>query len=182
MRLNEVCHSAALGGCCRWRGRRCATNRGWPRRMRWCLAPCMSSRDSTRARATDGSRCLSRAEALCEMSAERTYRLWREAGLPVPRRRARRRIASGRPRPTPPTEANHVWACDFVYDRCANPQQLKCLTIADECRRASVWRSRSRAACAPDRSSKCSPSSSASMERLATCARTTDRSSSPGRY
>ena len=37
------------------------------------------------------------------MSAEGTYRLWREAGLPVPRRRARRRIASGRPRPTPPT-------------------------------------------------------------------------------
>ena len=64
-----------------------------------------------------------------EMSAERTYRLWREAGLQVPRRRARRRIASGRPRPTPPTAANHVWAYNFVYNRCANAQQLKCLTI-----------------------------------------------------
>ena len=67
-----------------------------------------------------------------KMSADRTYRLWRPAGLQVPRRRPRRRIASGRPRPTPPTAANHVWAYDFVFDRCANGQQLKCLTIVDE--------------------------------------------------
>lgn len=66
------------------------------------------------------------------MSADRAYRLWRLAGLQVPRRRPRRRIASGRPRPTPPTAANHVWAYDFVYDRCANGQQLKCLTVVDE--------------------------------------------------
>lgn len=67
-----------------------------------------------------------------EMSAERTYRLWRQAQLQVPRRRPRRRIATGRPRPTPPTAANHVWAYDFVFDRCANGQQLKCLTVVDE--------------------------------------------------
>lgn len=67
-----------------------------------------------------------------EMSADRAYRLWRQAGLQVPRRRPRRRIASGRPRPIPPTAANHVWAYDFVFDRCANGQQLKCLTIVDE--------------------------------------------------
>ena len=67
-----------------------------------------------------------------EMSADRAYRLWRQAGLQVPRRRPRRRVASGRPRPMPPTAANHVWAYDFVYDRCANGQQLKCLTVVDE--------------------------------------------------
>jgi len=67
-----------------------------------------------------------------EMSADRAYRLWRQAGLQVPRKRPRRRIASGRPRPTPPAAANHVWAYDFVYDRCANGQQLKCLTVVDE--------------------------------------------------
>jgi len=66
------------------------------------------------------------------MSADRAYRLWRLAGLQVPRRWPRRRIASGRPRPTPPTAANHVWAYDFVFDRCANGQQLKCLTVVDE--------------------------------------------------
>jgi hypothetical protein len=25
-----------------------------------------------------------------------------------------------------------VWSYDFVFDRCANGQQLKCLTITDE--------------------------------------------------
>ena len=44
------------------------------------------------------------------MSAERTYRLWRQAGLQVPRRRPRRRVATRRPRPQLPTARNHVWA------------------------------------------------------------------------
>ena len=66
------------------------------------------------------------------MSVDRTHRLWRQAGLQVPRRRPRRRVATGRPRPVPATGANHVWAYDFVFDTCANGQQLKCLTIIDE--------------------------------------------------
>ena len=66
------------------------------------------------------------------MSFTRAYRLWKVAGLQVPRKRARRRVASSRPRPTPPTARNHVWAYDFVFDSCANGQQLKCLTIIDE--------------------------------------------------
>jgi putative transposase len=66
------------------------------------------------------------------MSAERTYRLWRQAGLQVPRRRPRRRVATGRPRPVPASGANHVWAYDFVFDTCANGQTLKCLTVIDE--------------------------------------------------
>ena len=66
------------------------------------------------------------------MSADRTHRLWRQAGLQVPRRRPRRRVGSGRPRPLPPTARNHVWAYDFVFDTCANGQTLKCLTVIDE--------------------------------------------------
>jgi hypothetical protein len=31
-----------------------------------------------------------------------------------------------------PTGANRVWSCDFVFDRFANGQQLKCLTVTDE--------------------------------------------------
>jgi putative transposase len=62
----------------------------------------------------------------------RTHRLWRQAGLQLPCRRPRRRIASGRPRPLPATAANFVWAYDFVFDACANGQQIKCLTIVDE--------------------------------------------------
>jgi putative transposase len=66
------------------------------------------------------------------MSADRTYRIWKKAGLQVPRRRPRRRVATGRPRPLPATGANQVWAYDFVFDRSANGQQLKCLTVIDE--------------------------------------------------
>ena len=66
------------------------------------------------------------------MSVDRTHRLWRQAALQVPRRRPRRRVATGRPRPVPASGANHVWAYDFVFDTCANGQTLKCLTVIDE--------------------------------------------------
>jgi putative transposase len=66
------------------------------------------------------------------MSADRTHRLWRQEALQVPRRRPRRRVASSRPRPLPALGANQVWAYDFVFDACANGQQLKCLTVIDE--------------------------------------------------
>lgn len=66
------------------------------------------------------------------LSPDRAHRIWRAAGLQVPRRRPRRRVGSGRPRPVAPTQANQVWAYDFVFDTCANGQPLKCLTIIDE--------------------------------------------------
>jgi putative transposase len=66
------------------------------------------------------------------MGWDRAHRLWRLAGLQVPRKRPRRRVAAGRPRPLPATGPNQVWAYDFVFDSCANGQQLKCLTIIDE--------------------------------------------------
>lgn len=66
------------------------------------------------------------------MSRHRAHRLWCLAGLQLPRRRPRRRVAASRPRPLPATGPNHVWAYDFVFDACANGQQLKCLTVIDE--------------------------------------------------
>jgi putative transposase len=66
------------------------------------------------------------------MSPERAYRLWRTAGLQLPRRRPRRRVAISRPRPLPACGPNQVWAYDFVHDACANGQKLKCLTVIDE--------------------------------------------------
>jgi putative transposase len=50
----------------------------------------------------------------------------------LPRRRARKRIASDRPWPQVPTGANQVWFYDFVFDWYANGHQLKCLTVTDE--------------------------------------------------
>lgn len=72
------------------------------------------------------------------MSWDRTHRLWKLAGLQVPRKRPRKRIASSRPRPLPATGANQVWAYDFVFDACASGQQLKCLTVIDEWTRESL--------------------------------------------
>lgn len=67
-----------------------------------------------------------------QMSTDRMHRLWRLAKLQVPKKRPRRRIAGSRPRPLPALGANQVWAYDFVFDACANGQQLKCLTVIDE--------------------------------------------------
>lgn len=67
-----------------------------------------------------------------KMSVERVYRLWRAAGLQVPRKKPRRRVAASRPRPTPPEGPNQVWAIDFVHDTCADGAALKCLTVVDE--------------------------------------------------
>ncbi|MGH6952056.1 MAG: IS3 family transposase [Vitreimonas sp.] len=66
------------------------------------------------------------------MSFSRAHRLWRQARLQVPRKRPRKRVASGRPRPNAPTGANEVWSYDFVFDWCADGRQLKCLTVTDE--------------------------------------------------
>jgi putative transposase len=66
------------------------------------------------------------------MGIGRALRLWQAAGLQVPRKRPRRRVAASRPRPQTPTGPNQVWSYDFVFDRCANGQQLKCLTVTDE--------------------------------------------------
>lgn len=66
------------------------------------------------------------------MSFDRAWRLWRSEAQQVPKKRKRRRAAASRPRPLPPEQQHHVWAYDFVFDRCANGQVLKCLTVVDE--------------------------------------------------
>ena len=67
-----------------------------------------------------------------ELSWSRTHSLWRQAGLLVPRKRPRKRIALVRPRVHTPFKAKWVWAYDFVFDTTARGQQIKCLTVVDE--------------------------------------------------
>ena len=68
-----------------------------------------------------------------EISKDRCSRIWSSAGLQVPPRKKRRRgIARNSPRPMSPLGPNAVWCYDFVFDSCANGQQLKCLTVVDE--------------------------------------------------
>lgn len=72
------------------------------------------------------------------MSHDRVYRLWALTGLQVLRKRPRRRVAGCRPRLLAAGRANEIGAYDFVFDACANGQQLKCLTIIDEYTRESL--------------------------------------------
>jgi putative transposase len=73
-----------------------------------------------------------------QIGKDKCSRLWAEQGLQVPRKRRRRRVAASRPRPLVPAAANSVWSYDFVFDACANGQQLKCLTVVDEYTREAL--------------------------------------------
>jgi putative transposase len=66
------------------------------------------------------------------INIKRVHRVWGAAQLQVPQRTPRRRVRGTGTRPVTPTQANHVWAYDFMHDRCANGQKLKLLTVVDE--------------------------------------------------
>jgi putative transposase len=70
-----------------------------------------------------------------EVNRKRVYRLYREAGLAV-RRRRRKRIGAVERKPLPkPTAANVSWSMDFVADGLIGGRRLRCLTIVDDCTR-----------------------------------------------
>jgi len=70
-----------------------------------------------------------------EINWKKTYRLYREAGLAV-RRRKRKRVGPFERRPLPrPTTTNESWSMDFVSDWLADGRRLRCLTIVDDCSR-----------------------------------------------
>src|SRR5437762_11175112 len=69
------------------------------------------------------------------VNRKRTYRLYRDAGLAV-RRRKRKRIGVFERKPLPkPTRANVSWSMDFVADGLIGGRRLRCLTIVDDCTR-----------------------------------------------
>ena len=70
-----------------------------------------------------------------EVNRKRVYRLYRDAGLAV-RRRKRKRIGPFERKPLPkPTAANLSWSMDFVADGLIGGRRLRCLTIVDDCTR-----------------------------------------------
>jgi putative transposase len=72
------------------------------------------------------------------VNRKRVYRLYREAGLAV-RRRKRKRIGLVERKPLPkPVAANLSWSMDFVSDGLADGRRLRCLTIVDDCTRECV--------------------------------------------
>lgn len=69
---------------------------------------------------------------------KRVYRLYREAGLAVRRRRRRRGVAVDRQPLVLPTAPNQVWSMDFVMDALSSGRRLKCLTIVDDFTKEAV--------------------------------------------
>ena len=66
-----------------------------------------------------------------QVNRKRVRRVWRLLGLHR-RRKKHRKIRTGTARAFTPTGPNQVWAYDFTFDRCANGQTLKSLSIVDE--------------------------------------------------
>ncbi len=66
------------------------------------------------------------------VNAKRVHRLWRGAGLALPRRRVRRKVRTGaRVRPLA-DRPNAVWTYDLIHDACTDGTSFKCLTVVDE--------------------------------------------------
>lgn len=66
------------------------------------------------------------------VNRKRTYRLYREAGLAV-RRRKRKRIGPFERHPLPtPHAVNLSWSMDFIADGLTGGRRLRCLVIVDD--------------------------------------------------
>lgn len=69
------------------------------------------------------------------VNKKRVYRLWREQGLKVPRRKKKRRRLGNSANGCVRRRAcgkDHVWAWDFIHDRTADGRPLKWLSVVDE--------------------------------------------------
>ena len=72
------------------------------------------------------------------VNRKRVYRIYRDAGLAV-RRRKRKRIGLVERKSLPkPVAANLSWSMDFVSDGLAAGRRFRCLTIVDDCTRECV--------------------------------------------
>jgi putative transposase len=63
---------------------------------------------------------------------KRVYRLYREEGLAVRRRKRVRRCGRGSVVRPAPVEANQRWSMDFVSDSLANGRRVRILTVVDD--------------------------------------------------
>lgn len=85
-----------------------------------------------------------RACAVLRRSGERinhkqVHRVWQQAKLCLPLRRPRKkRAGSATLGCSQALFPNHIWTYDFVFDRCANGQKVKLLTVMDEYTRESL--------------------------------------------
>lgn len=73
-----------------------------------------------------------------EVNHKCVYRLFREEGLQVRRRRRRKRAVQPRRTLETPTTPIQRWSMDFVHDELTGGRQLHCLTVVDDISREAV--------------------------------------------
>lgn len=72
------------------------------------------------------------------INVKRTYRIYREEGLMVRKRRRKKLPVPERQPLVRPTQPNEVWSMDFVFDELANGRRVKTLTVVDDCSKEVV--------------------------------------------
>lgn len=76
-----------------------------------------------------------------QINFKRVYRLWRQEGLKVPRKKKKRRRlgdSNGGIIRRKAERMNHVWSMDFIFDRTTNGRPIKILSIIDEYTRECI--------------------------------------------
>lgn len=73
-----------------------------------------------------------------KVNLKKVYRLYREEGLAVRRRRGRRRAVGLRAPLTLPQGPNQRWSLDFVADQLANGRRVRILTVVDDFTKESL--------------------------------------------
>ena len=66
------------------------------------------------------------------MNLKKVYRVYREEGLAVKRRRGRRRAIGARAPIVVPQELNQRWSLDFVSDQLGNGRRFRLLNVIDD--------------------------------------------------
>ena len=77
-------------------------------------------------------------QAGLQVNHKRVERLYAEAGLQVRRRKRKKVPVSDRHPLVRPQKAGQVWSMDFVFDRTAEGQVIKCLTVVDDATHEAV--------------------------------------------
>lgn len=73
-----------------------------------------------------------------EVNHKKLFRIYREEGLAVRRRRSRKRAVGTRRPILVPDRANRRWSLDFVSDALSDGQRFRVLCIVDDCTREAL--------------------------------------------
>ena len=72
------------------------------------------------------------------VNVKRTYRIYREEGLMVRKRRRKKLPVTERQPLVRPSAPNEVWSMDFLFDELADGRRVKTLTVVDDCSKEAV--------------------------------------------